>query len=121
MTTANTAKTLQMEPVEAMLQMMSGLWISRGIYVAAKLGISDLLVEGAKTADQLAAETGTHADSLYRVLRMLATAQIYSESEDRKFSLTPLSDTLRSDVVGTLRPVSCSAKSSPCAMRSLAQ
>jgi hypothetical protein len=104
MTTTNTAKVLQIEPVQAMLQMMSGLWISRGIYVAAKLGISDLLVDGAKTAEELAAATDTHPDSLYRVLRMLATAQIYHESEDRKFSLTPLSETLRSDVVGTLRP-----------------
>ena len=38
-------------PSVAMLQMISGFWISRAIYVAAKLGIADHLRNGYKTAD----------------------------------------------------------------------
>ena len=57
--------------------MMSGFWVSRGIYVAAKLGIADHLKDGAKTAEQLAALTDTHAESLYRVLRMLAMVGVF--------------------------------------------
>jgi hypothetical protein len=89
---------------EQMLQMMSGLWVTRGIYVAAKLGIADLLKDGPKTAEQLAVATDTNADALYRVLRMLGSTGIFSETEDKRFSLTPLSETLLSDIPGSLRP-----------------
>jgi O-methyltransferase domain/Dimerisation domain len=89
---------------EQMLQMMSGLWVTRGIYVAAKLGIADLLKDGQKTAEQLAAATKSNADALYRVLRMLGSVGIFTESDDRRFSLTPLSETLLSDIPGSLRP-----------------
>ena len=90
-------------PTEQMLQMMSGLWVTRGIYVAAKLGISDLLKDGPKTVQEIASATGTHTDSLYRILRMLAMIGIYGESEGRTFSLTPLSETLVTDATGSLR------------------
>jgi hypothetical protein len=50
-----------MSPMETMLQMMSGLWVSRGIYIAAKLGIADYLKDGTKTAEELAAVTDAHA------------------------------------------------------------
>ena len=103
MSETSTQKALELGPTEQMLQMMSGLWVSRGIWVAAKLGISDYLVDGAKTVEEIAAATGAHADSLYRILRMLGMVGVYREEEGRKFSLTPLSETLRSDVAGTLR------------------
>jgi hypothetical protein len=38
----------------AMLQMIQGFWISRAVYVAAKLGIPDLLTDGPKSSDELA-------------------------------------------------------------------
>jgi hypothetical protein len=103
MSETSTQKALELGPTEQMLQMMSGLWVSRGIWVAAKLGISDHLVDGAKTVEEIAAATDAHADSLYRVLRMLGMVGVYREEDGRKFSLTPLSETLRSDVAGTLR------------------
>ncbi|HJS51994.1 MAG TPA: methyltransferase [Pyrinomonadaceae bacterium] len=103
MNNTSAQKALELGPTEQMLQMMSGLWVSRGIWVAAKLGISDHLADGPKTADELAKLTDTHSDSLYRILRMLAMVGIYKEDGERKFSLTPLSETLLSDAVGTLR------------------
>lgn len=87
----------------AMLQMISGFWISRAIYVAAKLGIADHLRDGHRTVDELAAATGTHAPSLYRVLRALASVGIFSEDEKRRFALTSLAETLRTDVPDSLR------------------
>ncbi len=90
-------------PSVAMLQMISGFWISRAVYVAAKLGIADHLRDRRKTVEDLAAATGTHAPSLYRVLRALASVGVFVEDESRGFALTPLSDTLRSDVPGSLR------------------
>ncbi len=90
-------------PPKAMLKMISGFWLSRGIYAAAKLGLADLLEEGAKNAEELAAETGMHAPSLYRLMRTLAGSGIFSEDGEGRFSTTPLSATLRSGVPGSLR------------------
>ncbi|MBV9958516.1 MAG: methyltransferase [Acidobacteria bacterium] len=89
-------------PPLAMLQLISGFWISRGIYIAAKLGLADLLHEGPQTAEALAAATVTHAPSLYRVLRALASVGVFTEDE-RGFALTPVSETLRTDAPGSLR------------------
>jgi hypothetical protein len=41
------------------------------LIVAAQLGIADLLAEGPRRAEELAATTGTHPRALYRLLRAL--------------------------------------------------
>jgi len=90
-------------PSVVMLRMISGFRVSRAIYISAKLGIADLLKEGSKHTEELAEITGTHAPSLYRVMRALASVGIFSEDEQGRFALTPIADTLRSDVPGSLR------------------
>ena len=103
MTERNQPSNADVPPPVAMLQMISGFWISRAIYVAAKLGITDHLRDGHRAVDELAAATGTHAPSLYRVLRALASVGVFTEDEKRGFALTPLAETLRTDVPGSLR------------------
>ncbi len=90
-------------PPVAMLQMILGFWASRAVYIAAKLGIADLLGEQPKSAAELAEATGTHAPSVYRVLRALASVGVFAEDETGRFALTPLAATLRSGVPGSLR------------------
>lgn len=90
-------------PPVAMLRMISGFWVSRAIYIAAKLGIADLVQDEPKTATELAEATGTHARSLYRVLRALASVGVFAEDGNGRFALTPLAATLQSDVPGSLR------------------
>ena len=85
-----------------MLQIISGFWISRAVYVIAKLRIPDVLKSGPKTADELAAATNTHAPSLFRVMRALASVGVLSSANGR-FALTPLSETLVTDAPGSLR------------------
>jgi hypothetical protein len=85
-----------------MLQLMSGFWISRCIYITAKLGLADLVKDGLKMAADLAAATNTHPPSLFRVLRALASVGVLTQDEDR-FGDTPLLQTLRSEVPGSLR------------------
>src|SRR5262245_36205705 len=102
------ARTIQSEPAApppqfAMLQLITGFWVSRAIYVAAKLGLADLVKDGPKTAGELAQLTGTHAPSLYRVLRALAGVGVFAGAGHGRFSQTPLSETLRSDTPGSLR------------------
>lgn len=59
---------------ERLAGMISGYWTSQAVYVAAKLGIADLLADGPKSIEELATATGTHPRSLYRLLRALASA-----------------------------------------------
>jgi DNA-binding HxlR family transcriptional regulator len=90
-------------PSAAMLRMISGSWVSRIIYIAAKLGLADLLKDGPRSCEDLAQSTGTHAASLYRVLRALASAGVFAEDDQRRFTLTPLAATLQTDAPGSLR------------------
>jgi hypothetical protein len=90
-------------PSDQMLQMISGFWVSRALYVAAKLGFADHLHDQARTAAELAAVTGTHAPSVYRVLRALASVGVFVEDEQGRFAVTPLGETLRSAVPGSQR------------------
>jgi hypothetical protein len=46
---------------------------SQALYVAAKLGIADVLGDGVRSSDELAEATHTHSATLRRLLRMLAT------------------------------------------------
>lgn len=92
-----------LSPSEQLFQIINGFWTSRAVYVAAKLGLADFVAEGPKTAEELAAATGTHGPSLYRVLRALASVGIFVENEDGRFAATLLGDVLRSQVPGSLR------------------
>jgi len=68
--------------------MLTGYWISQSAYVAAKLGIADLLQAGPRTVEQLAATTDTNADALYRLLRALASVGLFAEDEPNCFAAT---------------------------------
>jgi hypothetical protein len=84
-----------------MARLISGYWISQAIYAAAKLGLADLLKNGPRTAEDLAHATETHAPSLYRLLRALASVGVFAKDDEGRFTLTPLAETLRSDVPGS--------------------
>jgi hypothetical protein len=86
-----------------MLQIISGFWISRAVYVIGKLGIPDLLQSGPKTAGELASATNTHAASLFRILRALVSVGVLSSADGGRFAQTPLSETLVTDAPGSLR------------------
>ncbi|MCA1558446.1 MAG: acetylserotonin O-methyltransferase, partial [Acidobacteria bacterium] len=96
---------LQAAPRTAMTRMIHGFMISQAIYVAAKLGLADLLANGPRTSDELACATSMHAPSLYRVLRTLSALGVFTETEPKLFSLAPLGETLRTDAEGSLRPL----------------
>ena len=87
-------------PGEALKQAVDGFKLAQAIYVAAELGIADLLP---RSADELAAETGTDARTLYRLLRALAAAGFFHEEAGRAFSLAPDGQALRADADPSLR------------------
>ena len=90
-------------PALALLQQALGFWISRAICVVARLGIADLLKDGALDTETMATAAGVHAPSLYRVLRTLASVGIFAEGEDGRFGLTPQAGPLRNDAPDSIR------------------
>ncbi len=83
--------------------MITGYWTTQAVYVAAKLGLSDLLHTEPQTPEQLAAQLNVQAGPLYRVLRALASLGIYQQQADGRFAMTPLAEGLRSDVPNSQR------------------
>jgi hypothetical protein len=88
---------------ERMMDFYYGFWVARALTTAAKLGIADVLASGPKTVEQLATATKAHAPSLYRLLRALASVGVFRERAPGEFESTPLGDTLRSNVPGSMR------------------
>jgi ubiquinone/menaquinone biosynthesis C-methylase UbiE len=103
--TVNEAKLGQTStPTEDLRRLLFGFLITQALYTAAELGIADLLTSGPRSADDLASASGAEASSLYRVLRLLASEGVFTETGDGWFALTPMADALRRDVPGSLRP-----------------
>jgi hypothetical protein len=87
----NEIASADIPPSVAMLRMISGFRVSRAIYIAAKLGLADLLKDRPKHTEELAEATRMHAPSLYRVMRALASVGIFAEDQQGRFSrLSPL-------------------------------
>jgi ubiquinone/menaquinone biosynthesis C-methylase UbiE len=99
----NSANKNEIQPAHALQQMIVGSWISQAIYVAAQLGVADLLKDGSKNYAELATTTSVDALSLYRLLRALASVGIFAESSSGYFELTPLAECLQSDRNNSLR------------------
>src|SRR5689334_9995142 len=91
-------------PHAQLIQMATGHWMSHIVYVAARLGLADHLAKGPMSADQLAGPTGTHAPSLYRLMRTLASLGIMTEDADHRFALTPVGEALKIGAPGAARP-----------------
>ncbi|WP_257448002.1 acetylserotonin O-methyltransferase [Archangium lipolyticum] len=97
-----TMEQQEMSPQGAMLQMITAFWLPQAIHTVAKWRVPDFLKDGPKTSAELARDTQTHEEALHRVLRTLSSVGVFAETEDGRFGLTPLSQTLRSDVPDSL-------------------
>jgi SAM-dependent methyltransferase len=90
-------------PDATLVQLIFGGSIVMALSVAAKLRLADLLADGPKTLADLAMRTKTHAPSLYRTLRLLASVEVFTEQADGRFALMPMGEYLRTGVKGSLR------------------
>ena len=98
--------TPDVEPQNAHLQlakMAMAIWPARAIYAAAQLAIPDHLAERALPVEEIAQLTATHAPSLKRLLRALASCGIVTEISPNCFGLTELGRALRTDAPGSVR------------------
>lgn len=83
--------------------MVSAVYLARAVYVAAELGLADLLHDGPRDAGGLAQLACCDTDSLYRLLRFLAGHGIFREDDERHFHLTPLAAVLQTEGPGSVR------------------
>ena len=100
----NEQNQIPIPPAFELFKLATGYMSSQAIYVAAKLGIADLLKNGSKNVDEIAHSINVNKNSLYRLLRVLASIGIFVEVEERVFDLTEKGSMLRSDIPLSLRP-----------------
>ncbi len=84
-----------------LLRMLVAPWLAQSLYALAEAGVAELLADGPRPSAELAAGTGLHADTLFRMLRSLASVGVFTESEPGVFGLTETGQFLRGDVPGT--------------------
>src|ERR1700722_1631714 len=87
----------------ALFHMATSYWVSQAIYVAAKLGIADLLKDGPQSCVELAAATGSDPASLFRLIRSLASVGVFSHVRGDRFALSRLAEALQTGTPGSLR------------------
>jgi len=91
-------------PQIAVLEMALQFIVSRAVWAAAELNIAEYLRKGPRSVDELAKVTDTHAEALYRLLRLLSEQGVFRQIKPRVFGLTALSRALLNEK-GTIRPM----------------
>src|SRR5690606_17176922 len=86
-----------MPPQQLIVQLATGYIASTALYLAAKLDIASRLAGGSKSVAELAVATGVREDALYRVLRLLISLGIFTESAPGQISENAASRLLRKD------------------------
>jgi ubiquinone/menaquinone biosynthesis C-methylase UbiE len=86
-----------------MLQLLSSLWVTRAVGSFARLGLADVMEDGARDHAAIAAARGLAPDRVYRLLRALSTVGLVSEPARGQFVLTELGRLLSSHAPGNTR------------------
>jgi Dimerisation domain len=89
----------------AVLDLITGAWVSRAIYTATKFGIADALSDGPRSAEEIARKVDADPDAVRRLLRMLASRGVFTQHGDGRFALTPMADALRADAPTSVRGI----------------
>lgn len=112
MSLANPLQT-NVSPRESLKQSIDAYQFSQCLYVAAKLGIADLLKDGPKHYEELAKASGAIPNALFRLLRALASAGVFNQFPGDQFGLNEVSEYLCTDVPGSLRAYTILAGEQP--------
>jgi hypothetical protein len=96
-------KQATQEPQLLLSKLLFGKQMTYCLSGMARLGVADHMNATPMTVEEIAAKTGAHAPSLYRVMRMLASMGVFKEEQGKRFALTPAGELLKSDAPGTMR------------------
>lgn len=89
-------------PPVAMLELIMGSMVTQALYVAAKLGIADVLKDGPLPPKDIAERVGADPDAVNRLLRALASQGLF-RGDGQRYELTSLGDVLRTDSEVSMR------------------
>jgi hypothetical protein len=95
--------TAAVPPHVQLIEMATACWTAVLLHAAAKFGLADHLADGPKSAQDLAGPTKTHAPSLHRLMRTLASLGVLTEDAQHRFRLTPLGEALKTGAPGSAR------------------
>ncbi|MFC0629388.1 methyltransferase [Kribbella deserti] len=93
------------ENVARLLDAAARFFTSQAIFAFTRLGLADILAQGNTPIINLASATGTHEQSLSRVLRAVAHSGLVTIDPNATVSLTDMGHLLRIDHPMSLRPL----------------
>lgn len=96
-------KGLLQPPPPQLKNIMVQMVLMRSLSVIGELGIADILDFESKTIDELATATQTDTSTLFRLIRVLSSHDIFQIDADGNISNTETSHFLRSDKPGSQR------------------
>lgn len=102
-----------MPPHVKLMHLVAAKWVAQPLYELARLGVADLLEDGPRSVEDLAAACGVREDPLRRCLRAAASVGVFAEQPDGTFALTSMADFLRSGVDLGLRDLTLLLNSPP--------
>jgi hypothetical protein len=82
-------------PDEILWDLLRGTLTTRALALVSELGVADALADGPRPTEELARELGADPETLYRLLRALASDGVFAEAEPRVFRNTDASERLR--------------------------
>jgi SAM-dependent methyltransferase len=87
----------EVDPNQRLWNLLRGSLATKAFGIAADLGVADALAAGPRPVSELAEQTGADPNTLYRILRALASDGVFAEGEPGVFRNTEASELLRSD------------------------
>src|SRR5579862_3137772 len=99
------SELLNQDSAYTVFRLATAYWASQALYVAAKLGVADVLSEGPKSHDEIASATGANSKSLARLTRALVPLGVLDVDDHGRFRLTRIGATLQSGMPGSMRSI----------------
>jgi predicted transcriptional regulator len=100
--TAQTPQNMRKDNQTTLMKIASAFILSRAIHVTAELKLADYMADGPQHITTLAQQSNLKEETLYRLLRYLASYGIFSHDAHNNFSLTPLAQELVSTDTASL-------------------
>lgn len=90
-------------PAMRVSQLAHGFIISSALSAAIRLNLAETIGDESTSVEKLSSKTGTDPDSLNRLLRLLASLEIFVQTGDKTYANNEASNSLRGDLAESQR------------------
>lgn len=94
----------QSNPLFALVEMATGLWVSRALWAAAELGVADAIGDEPAALIEIAAASEAREEPLRRLMKALVSVGLFTAEDGDRFGHSETSIFLKSDHPLTQRP-----------------